>query len=252
VTVDATRPTGPRIVVHVVRHGLVDNPSGILYGRLPGFHLSDVGRAMAERVAAHLRDTVGDRAGYLAASPLERAVQTAEPIARELGLPIVTDPRLIEPVNAFEGTTFGVGDGALKRPANWPKVRNPVTPSWGEPYLSIARRMIGAVYGAVAALDGAAAPGAASAASEAASEAASDADDAASRREAVLVSHQLPIWMLRRFLEGKHLWHNPAKRQCALASVTSLTFTGGVLSRLDYREPAADLVPAKDAGATGA
>jgi broad specificity phosphatase PhoE len=252
VTVDATRPTGPRIVVHVVRHGLVDNPSGILYGRLPGFHLSDVGRAMAERVAAHLHDTVGDRVGYLAASPLERAVQTAEPIARELGLPIVTDPRLIEPVNAFEGTTFGVGDGALKRPANWPKVRNPFTPSWGEPYLSIARRMIGAVYGAVAALDGAAAPGAASAASEAASEAASDADDAASRREAVLVSHQLPIWMLRRFLEGKHLWHNPAKRQCALASVTSLTFTGGVLSRLDYSEPAADLVPAKDAGATGA
>lgn len=242
VTVDATRPTGPRIVVHVVRHGLVDNPSGILYGRLPGFHLSDVGHAMAERVAAHLRDTVGDRAGYVAASPLERAVQTAEPIARELGLPIVTDPRLIEPVNAFEGTTFGVGDGALKRPANWPKVRNPFTPSWGEPYLSIARRMIGAVYGAVAALDGAAAPGAATSAAE----------DAAPRREAVLVSHQLPIWMLRRFLEGKRLWHNPAKRQCALASVTSLTFTGGVLTRLTYREPAADLVPAKDAGATGA
>src|SRR5690606_38134307 len=145
VTVDATRPTGPRIVVHVVRHGLVHNPSGILYGRLPGFFLSDVGIAMAERVAAYLRDTVGERAGYLAASPLERAMQTAEPIARELGLPIVTDSRLIEPVNAFEGTTFGVGDGALKRPANWPKVRNPFTPSWGEPYLSIARRMIGAV-----------------------------------------------------------------------------------------------------------
>lgn len=236
----ATLPSGPRVVVHVVRHGLVENPHGILYGRLPGYHLSAVGRAMAERVAEHLRDAVGDRAGYLAASPLERAVETAEPIARALGLDIVTDPRLIEPANAFEGTRFGVGDGALKRPANWPKVRNPFTPSWGEPYLSIARRMVGAGYGAVTAVRGVAAPGAA------------DPSDAGQSREAVLVSHQLPIWVLRRFLEGKHLWHNPAKRQCALASVTSLTFTGGVFTGLAYSEPAADLVPASTAGATGA
>jgi broad specificity phosphatase PhoE len=220
-----------------VRHGLVENPRGILYGRLPGYHLSGVGRAMAERVAERLRDTLGDRVGYLASSPLERAAETAEPIARELGLPIVTDPRLIEPANAFEGTKFGVGDGALKRPSNWPKVRNPFTPSWGEPYLSIAHRMVAAAYGAVSALGGTASDGAA---------------DAAPRSEAVLVSHQLPIWTLRRFLEGRRLWHNPAKRQCALASITSLTFTGGVLTAVDYSEPAADLVPSSTAGATGA
>jgi len=239
---DATRPGGPQVVVHVVRHGLVDNPRGILYGRLPGYHLSELGRAMAERVARHLRDTTGERIGYLAASPLERAAETAEPIARELGLPVVTDARLIEPANAFEGTKFGVGDGALKRPANWPKVRNPFTPSWGEPYLSIAHRMVGAVYGAVAALGGEAAVGSAD----------TSRPDVVRPREAVLVSHQLPIWMLRRFLEGKHLWHNPAKRQCALASVTSLTFTGGVFTALAYHEPAADLVPSAAAGETGA
>ncbi len=239
---DATRPAGRQVVVHVVRHGLVDNPRGILYGRLPGYHLSGIGRAMAERVAGHLRDAMGERIGYLAASPLERAVETAEPIARELGLPIVTDPRLIEPANAFEGTKFGVGDGALKRPANWPKVRNPFTPSWGEPYLSIAHRMVGAVYSAVAALGGVATGDAPD----------TSAADVGRPREAVLVSHQLPIWMLRRFLEGKHLWHNPAKRQCALASVTSLTFTGGVFTGLDYSEPAADLVPSSAAGETGA
>jgi broad specificity phosphatase PhoE len=232
-------------VVHVVRHGLVENPRGILYGRLPGYHLSAVGRAMAERVAERLRDTVGDRVGYLAASPLERAAETAEPIARELGLPIVTDPRLIEPANAFEGTKFGVGDGALKRPVNWPKVRNPFTPSWGEPYLSIAHRMVGAAYGAVAALGGEATDGAADGVVDGAA-------GAVVPREAVLVSHQLPIWTLRRYLEGRRLWHNPARRQCALASVTSLTFTGGVLTDVAYSEPAADLVPSSTVGAKGA
>lgn len=232
---DFSLPVSPTVVVHVVRHGLVNNPSGILYGRLPGYHLSELGSAMAERVATHLASTTGGRVGYVATSPLERAVETAEPIARELGLDVVTDARLIEPTNVFEGTAFAVGDGVLKRPSNWRRVRDPFTPSWGEPYLSIARRMVGAAYGAAAAVGPCGAgPGM------------SDV------REAVLVSHQLPIWMLRRFVEGKHLWHNPAKRQCALASVTSLVFIGGVLSRVDYAEPAADLVPAANAGVAGA
>lgn len=220
-------PAGPRVVVHLLRHGLVHNPQGILYGRLPGYGLSEVGRAMAERLADYL---AGSDITFLAASPLERAQQTAEPLARALGLPIVTDPRLIEPHNEFEGTAFAVGDGVLRRPANWPKVRDPFTPSWGEPYLSISRRMLGSAYAAIAA--------------------ATDADGVG--HEAVLVSHQLPIWTLRRYLEGKRLWHNPAKRQCALASLTSLTFTGGVLTAIRYSEPAADLVPAKAAGSTGA
>lgn len=227
------RPVPPHVVVHVVRHGLVDNPDGILYGRLPGFHLSEVGHAMAERTANHLCALTDGRVVYLAASPLERAAETAEPLARELGLPVATDDRLIEPTNVFEGTAFAVGDGVLRRPANWRKVRDPFTPSWGEPYLSIARRMLAATYDAVAAAGVA-------------------ARAAGARRDAVLVSHQLPIWTLRRFVEGRRLWHNPAKRQCALASVTSLTFVDGVLTAVDYIEPAADLVPAATSGAAGA
>ncbi|MEO7125620.1 MAG: histidine phosphatase family protein [Nakamurella sp.] len=230
-------PAGPRAVVHVVRHGLVHNPRGILYGRLPDYHLSDVGTAMAERVATHLKATVGGKVTYLAASPLERAAETAIPISRELGLDVVTDVRLIEPANVFEGSKFAVGDGVLKRPANWRKVLDPFTPSWGEAYLSIARRMMAAAY----------------AAAQAATDGARSADGSGEGdRHAVLVSHQLPIWTLRRFLEGRRLWHNPAKRQCGLASITTITFTGGVVTAIDYAEPAADLVPTSTAGATGA
>lgn len=219
-------PAAPRAVVHLLRHGLVHNPGGILYGRLPGYHLSDVGKAMADRVADYFH---GVDVAYLASSPLERAAETAAPLAQALDVPVVTDDRLIEPHNTFEGTAFAVGDGVLRRPANWAKVRDPFTPSWGEAYLSIARRMLGAAYSAVQAVG-----------------------DQDAGREAVLVSHQLPIWTLRRFLEGKRLWHNPAHRQCGLASVTSLVFTGGVLTAMRYSEPASDLVPLSRAGSTGA
>lgn len=213
---------GKTVTLHLLRHGLVENPDGILYGRLPGYHLSAVGRAMAERLAAHLDARYGATITRLVSSPLERARQTASPLAAARGLEPVIDSRLIESANHFEGTKFAVGDGVLKRPANWPRVRDPFTPSWGEPYLAIARRMIGAVYAAEAALgDG---------------------------EHAVLVSHQLPIWTLRRFVEGKRLWHNPSKRQCALASLTSLTIRDGVIAAVGYSEPAADLVPGRGGG----
>lgn len=115
-------------VVHVVRHGEVHNPDGILYGRAPGFHLSELGRKMAERVAEHLaeRDVT-----YVVASPLERAQETAAPIAEAHGLDVAEDPRLIEAANVFAGKTFGVGDGALRKPANWKYLTNPFRPSWG-------------------------------------------------------------------------------------------------------------------------
>lgn len=214
------------VTIHLLRHGLVHNPDGILYGRLPGFRLSDMGQRMARRVADRL---AGEDIVHLVSSPLERARETAAPLASALGLEPVLDDRLIESTNVFEGTAFAVGDGVLKRPANWPKVLDPFTPSWGEPYLEIAHRMLGAVYGAIHAVQASGRGG-----------------------QAVLVSHQLPIWTLRRFLEGRRLWHNPARRQCALASLTSLTFTDGVLSGVGYRELAADLVPSRARGATGA
>jgi hypothetical protein len=109
-------------VVHVLRHGEVHNPTKVLYGRLPDFHLSELGVAMAERIAERLR---GEDVTHLVSSPLERAQETAAPSAAVLGLPVAVDDRLIEAGNVFEGLTFGVGDGSLRRPAHWLNLRNP-------------------------------------------------------------------------------------------------------------------------------
>jgi len=103
----------PATIVHLVRHGEVSNPDGILYGRLPGFHLSEEGRLMAKAAAGFL---AGRDVAVLVTSPLERAQETAAPLAAQFGLAPQLDDRLIEPWNHFEGTRFGVGDGALRRP----------------------------------------------------------------------------------------------------------------------------------------
>lgn len=201
-----------RTVVHLLRHGEVHNPGRILYGRLPGYRLSERGRKMALAVADWFD---GRDVTYLVSSPLERAQETAAPIAERLGLPVATDPRLIEAGNRFEGKRFGVGDGALRHPREWWALRNPFRPSWGEPYAQIAARMLAAVRDARAAAEG---------------------------HEAVCVSHQLPIWTLRRQVEGRRLWHDPRRRQCALASVTSLHFEGERIVAVEYAEPAGHLV----------
>jgi broad specificity phosphatase PhoE len=197
-----------RTVVHLVRHGEVDNPAGILYGTLPGFALSADGTTMAEQAASAL---VGRDVALVWTSPLQRAVQTAEPVAAGHGLTPQPDERLIEPWNAFEGKNFGAGTGALRDPATWWAVRNPLRPSWGEPYEDVAGRMLAA---------------------------AADARDAAEGREAVLVSHQLPIWVARRRVEGRPLWHRPDRRQCALASITSLIYDDDRVVAVRYVEPA--------------
>jgi broad specificity phosphatase PhoE len=204
-------------IVHLLRHGEVENPQHILYGRLPGFHLSANGRLMAMAAA----DFFAERPVVaLFSSPLERAVETAGPVAERLGLPIVTDERLTEAANHFEGLAFGVGDGVLWRPAHWPYLLNPLRPSWGEPYRDVVARMLAVMEVAREAAEGA---------------------------EAVCVSHQLPIWATRRMAEGRPLWHNPTTRQCALGSVTSFTYSGNRLAGVSYTVPARRQVPQGDA-----
>jgi broad specificity phosphatase PhoE len=201
-------PEPVRTVVHLLRHGEVFNPDGILYGRLPGFRLSENGTRQAKIVAAALADA--DIAAVLA-SPMQRAQETAAPIAAAHRLEIATEDRLIEADNKFEGERVSVGDGALRSPRFWPLLTDPFTPSWGEPYLRIAHRMFGAVH---------------------------RARELAAGREAVCVSHQLPIWTLRRFVTGRRLWHDPRTRQCGLASLTSLVFADTELTGVYYTEPA--------------
>jgi len=195
-------------IVHLLRHGEVYNPQGIIYGRIPGYHLSEDGQIMAKAAADFLaeRDVVS-----VFSSPLERAQETAMPVAERFGLGIVTDDRLIEPWNHFEGTTFGVGDGSLRHPEHWRYMINPFRPSWGEPYREVTARMLAAI---------------------------ATAREAGRGHEVVCVSHQLPIWVTRRLAEGRRLWHNPKRRQCALASVTTFTYSGDLITGVSYAEPA--------------
>lgn len=198
-----------RTVVHLVRHGEVHNPTKVLYGRLPGFRLSAAGEAQAEVTARHLAARGGDVAAVVA-SPLERAQQTAVPFAAALGVEVVTDHRLIESTNVFEGGVVEPGPGIVRHPEAWKHLRNPFRPSWGEPYQAVADRMMAAI---------------------------DDARAEHAGREVVLVSHQLPVVVTRRLAEGRALWHRPDRRQCALASVTSLVYVDGALNHVEYVEP---------------
>jgi broad specificity phosphatase PhoE len=218
-----------RTIVHLLRHGEVENPTGVLYGRLPDYHLSEVGQAMARRVADHLKD---HDLVHLRCSPLERAQETMAPHAEihglpvqetmaphaEIhGLPVTTDGRVIEAANFLEGQVVSMSTAAFRNPANWRYFVNPSRPSWGEPYREIVDRMRVAMQDAVAEAEG---------------------------HEALIVSHQLPIWMARCAAEGRRLFHDPRRRECTLASLTSFTFLDGRVASVSYSEPAAALLPA--------
>lgn len=194
--------------LHLVRHGEVDNPARILYGRLPGYHLSEWGRRMAQSAADHVA-SLGRPVTALRSSPLERARESAEPFADAFGLASVIDDRIIEPTNVFEGRRMS---RALRNPANWLHLRNPDIPSWGEPYASIAERMLVAM---------------------------DDIWDTAASGDVVLVSHQAPIWITHLAVAGRRLRHDPRTRRCALSSVTSFERDGDGWREVAYAEPAA-------------
>ena len=211
--------------IHFVRHGEVHNPDHILYERLPGFHLSDRGRRMAEATARYLAASPQtNTAAAVYSSPLDRTRETAQAILTALNetrmarneepLELVTDQRIIEAGNNFRGTRIGHGEGALWRNGNWKLVTNLWKPSWGESYRQIAAR-VGAF------------------AQEKVREHAG--------QQIIVVSHESPIWSYRHLLETSHPEHNMLLRHTALASVTSITYdsqTGNVMS-ITYVDPAA-------------
>ncbi|GAB6856621.1 histidine phosphatase family protein [Microbacterium xylanilyticum] len=197
----------PASRLHLVRHGEVYNPAHVLYGRLPGYHLSEAGRRMAQAAADYV--TALDRpVTDLRCSPLERTQESAEPFAAANGLVPRLEERIIEPWNVFEGTRMR---RALMNPWNWRHLRRPSVPSWGEPYASIAARMC-------AAMD--------------------DAWHEADGGDVVFVSHQAPIWITHLSVAGLPLRHDPRSRRCALSSVTSFERAGDVWREVAYAEPA--------------
>jgi broad specificity phosphatase PhoE len=209
----------PADLLHFVRHGEVHNPDRILYGRLEGFGLSERGVAMATRTAGALATRPIAR---IISSPLQRARESAVPLAELTGVAIETDERLIEGVNVFEGTRLSA-KRILREPATWSSFVNPWKPSWGEPYRDISARML---------------------------ELAEEAYESVDEGEVALVSHQIAIWVLHRTIAGIPLPHLPTQRRCSLSSVTSFKKVAGRWREESYREPAADLlVDAIDMGA---
>ena len=204
------------ITVHFLRHGEVYNPEKILYGRQPGWYLSDRGQEMARTVAEWSKVL---NLGAILVSPLQRAQETAAPVAQAHGLSIITEERLIEAANVFEGEKFEMGSGVLKHPKSWRYLTKPWVPSWGEPYEEQVERMLGALFAA---------------------------RDAAAGKDAFCVSHQLPIWILRSAVEGRRMMHDPRKRECTLASVTSFHLDSeGMIEGTSYSEPAKHLLLTK-------
>ena len=213
--------------IHFVRHGEVHNPEHVLYERLPGFHLSERGRRMADATGRYLAASPQTNTAVAVwSSPLDRTRETADIILSHLNdarigrgedtLELSVDERLIEAGNEFRGRRIGHGDGALWRPENLRLVRNLYKPSWGESYRHIADRM-----GAFA----------------------SEKIDEYRGRQIIVVSHESPIWTFRHLLETGRPEHNMLMRHTALASVTSITFDSDshqVMS-ITYVDPAANV-----------
>ena len=192
--------------IHLVRHGEVENPKGVIYGRLPGYNLSERGLRQAEAAAEHLADR---DIGAIWASPLERAQETAQAISRHHSIEINTDDRLIE-----SGTTLeGVGKtlvAFMRSPRHWWALRNPWKPSWGETFAEIKVRMMAAIEEAVGAAGG---------------------------REVVIVSHQTPVLVARAALNKRRGPPWIGGVSCATGSVTSLEIRDDVVRAARYHAP---------------
>lgn len=193
--------------LHLVRHGEVHNPEHVLYGRLPYFHLSERGRAMAQAAADYVTAS-GRAVGMLVNSPLERTRESAAPFAEAFDLEPIIDERVIEPTNVFEGKRMR---RALLNPLNWWYLRRPSRPSWGEPYADVVARMDAAML---------------------------DAWEGTESGDAVIVSHQLPIWITHLAVAGEPLRHDPRQRRCELSSITSFERDGNRWREIGYAEPA--------------
>jgi broad specificity phosphatase PhoE len=199
----------PKTTIYLVRHGHVQNPDRVLYGRLPGFNLSARGRAQAELLARYFAPIP---LAAVLASPLERAQQTAAAIAAPHGLQVEVEERLIEASSLFEGVAGNLLWYILRHPAVWWRLRDQRTPSWGERNVDMAERVQAAVTAARERFPG---------------------------QHVVMVSHQAPIWVARLAYERRPLGHWIGSRRCSLASVTTLVFDDDQVERVSYDEPAA-------------
>lgn len=189
--------------VHLVRHGEVENPKGVIYGRLPGYNLSERGVRQAKAAGEHLS---GGEVGALWSSPLERAQETAQAIAEHHAIDITMDERLIESDSTFEGVSRTMWR-LLRNPSRWWHLRNPLAPSWGEPFSHIRDRMIDAISAALETTAGG---------------------------ELVVVTHQTPVMVSRLALARSRRPPWLDRIPCETGSVTTLVLEAGTVVSADY------------------
>lgn len=126
----------------LVRHGVTPTTGRVLPGRAPGLHLADAGLRQAERVAERLAALP---VAALYSSPLERALETAQPTADRLGLPVTIDGGLAE---CDFGEWTGLELSVLARRKEWQTVqRAPSTFHFpgGEGFAAMQARVVAAV-----------------------------------------------------------------------------------------------------------
>ena len=192
--------------IHLVRHGQVENPKGVIYGRLPGYNLSERGRRQAEEAGLHLSSA---EVGALWASPLERAQETAAAISEHHHVEIVTDERLIESETTLEGVGRTIW-ALIRSPRHWWQFRNPWKPSWGEAFTEIRARMVSVV---------------------------ADATASAGGKEVVIVSHQTPVLVARLALAHRNAPPWIAGLPCQTGSVTTMVLDAGRVVKASYFVP---------------
>ncbi|MFM8267265.1 MAG: MSMEG_4193 family putative phosphomutase [Ilumatobacteraceae bacterium] len=137
-----SRPS-PATLVLLVRHGRTPTTGKVLPGRAPGLHLSDTGRNEAQRAAERIAELPKVDAVY--ASPLERARQTAAPIAARRGLPVRSARGLLE---CDFGEWTGEDLRALAKRPEWTSVqRAPSTFTFpgGESFSAMQHRIVSTI-----------------------------------------------------------------------------------------------------------
>jgi broad specificity phosphatase PhoE len=191
-------------LIHLVRHAEVHNPENIWYGLLEGFPLSDAGRRRAQQLGEHF---AGHPLAAVYASPMERALETADAIAARHGLAVAPCAGIIEVRSFLQGQP--ADPRVLFKLRNLRYFVNPLRPSWGEPYRSVADRMLRSI--------------------ERIRRAHPD-------EEVVAVSHMTPIQVGRLAVEGRQLSPLLARLPCARGSVTTLVFDKDRWVRTDYQQ----------------
>ena len=122
----------------LIRHGDTELTGRVLYGRMPGVHLSAEGHRQAQALAASIAARY--QVNHLISSPLERAIETAQYLSDAVGLPIATHEGVIE---LDYGSWLGKSFDDIRESDHWQhynRLRSLLGPPEGEMMLEVQTR----------------------------------------------------------------------------------------------------------------